>query len=176
MPDVLSRWAYPAAHAAPDVSIMGSKEDVAGWEADEREERLWADSKMARGISAEFCQQYGTWYRQVRHAFPAHDCLHPRTSSAPSVCCALQRVHQEERISSDIQDSRLRNLRDRFAAPSCMCGSQKKQVKAMYRNLREQDWSHQGLLSAYACVSDALWANTPPFEGPLSPDLTRCGT
>ena len=43
----------------------------------------------------------------------------------------------------------------------------------MYRNFREQDWSHQGLLSAYACVSDALWANAQPFEGPLPPDLTQ---
>ena len=127
VPDVLSRWAYPAAHAAPDVSIMGSKEDVAGWEADEREERLWADTQMARGISAEFCQQYGIWYRQFRHAFPAHDCLHPRTFSAQF---ALHRVHQEERISSDIQESWLRNLRDRFAVPSRMCRSQKKTGKS----------------------------------------------
>ena len=107
VPDVLSRWAHPAAHAAPDVSIMGSKEDVAGSEADERKERLWADSQMARGISAEFCQQYGTWYGQFRHAFPTHDYLHARTSSAPSICCALHRGHQEERISIYIQDSRL---------------------------------------------------------------------
>ena len=173
MPDVLSRWAYPAAHAAPDVSIMSSEEDVAGLEADEREERLWADSQMARGISAEFCQQYGIWYRQFRHVFAAHDCLHPRTSSAPSVCCAVHRVHQEEPNSSEIEDSWLRNLRDRFAVPSRMCRIQKKQVKAMYRNLREQDWSHQRLLSAYACVSDALWANAQHFDGPLSPDLTQ---
>ena len=89
VPDVMSRWAYPAAHAAPDVSIIGSKDDVEGWEADEREERLWADSQMARGISAEFCQHSGAWYGQFRHAFPAHDCLRPRTSSAPSVVVVL---------------------------------------------------------------------------------------
>ena len=59
VPDVMSRWAYPAAHAARNVSIMGSQADVEGWEADDQEERSWADSQVARKIPPDFVRAYG---------------------------------------------------------------------------------------------------------------------
>ena len=65
VPDVMSRRAYPAAHAAPDVSIMRSQADVEGWEADDRKERNWADSQVA----ATFLQSTS------RHIVPGTDSL-----------------------------------------------------------------------------------------------------
>ena len=46
VPDILSCWSYPAHEAAPDVSIHGTEEDLAGWERDELEEKEWADSEL----------------------------------------------------------------------------------------------------------------------------------
>ena len=61
VPDVMSRWAYLAALAAPDVFIMGSQADVEGWEAANREERKRADSQVARVIPLEFVCTYSAW-------------------------------------------------------------------------------------------------------------------
>ena len=78
----------------------------------------------------------------------------------------------EDEQSREGHESRLRTLRHRFDFPSRMCRSQKKTVRTLFRNPSEQDWSHQGLIPAYACVSDSLWEGLEPLTGALSPDLT----
>ena len=171
VPDVMSRWAYPAAHAAPDVSIMGSQADVEGWEADDREERSWADSQVAREIPPEFVRAYSAWYRQFAGVCPARERV--RLASAVPDFPSLRRIYEEEQSSGEIHQSRVRNLQHRFSVPSRPHRSQKRQLKTMYKNYDEQDWSYQGLVPAYACISDSLWASSEPLTGSVPSELVQ---
>ena len=46
VPDILTRWSYPAHEPAPDVSIHGCETDVLGWEQDEQQVKAWAHSEL----------------------------------------------------------------------------------------------------------------------------------
>ena len=59
VPDILSRWSYPAHQAAPDVSIHGCETDVLGWEQDEQEVKAWADSEL------QFSRRVRRWVRAI---------------------------------------------------------------------------------------------------------------
>ena len=171
VPNVMSRWAYPAAHAASDVSIMGSQADGEGWEADDREERSWADSQVAREIPLEFVRAYSAWYRQLAGVGAARDRV--RLSSVVPDCPSLRRVYEEEQSSGEIHQSRTRNLQHRFSVPSRPHRSQTRQLRTMYKNYDEQDWSYQGLVPAYACMSDSLWASSEPLTGSVPSELVQ---
>ena len=45
--DVLSRWAYPAYLANPDINLHGSDANQAGWDALEPETAQWVDAELA---------------------------------------------------------------------------------------------------------------------------------
>ena len=113
---------------------------------------------------------YGTWYRQFQAITSAG---HEQSPSQPADFSRLCRMTLEDEQSRKVHESRLRALRHRFDFPSRMCRSQKKTVRTLFRNLSEQDWSHQGLIPAYACVSDSLWEGLEPLTGALSPNFTR---
>ena len=97
IPDVMSRWAYPAAHAVNNVSILGSQADVEGWEADDQEERKLADSQVARKIPPEFVQAYSAWYRQFAGVCPARERV--RLLSVIPVFPSLRSIYEEEQSS-----------------------------------------------------------------------------
>ena len=59
VPDILSRWSYPAHQVAPDVSIHGCETDVLGWEQDEQEVKAWADSEL------QFSRRVRRWVRSL---------------------------------------------------------------------------------------------------------------
>ena len=89
VPDVLSRWAYPANTAAPDSSIHESENDAAAWERTEvevreqenqalREHPLFADcvqelergSKSLHLLSQNDGRQSGLSFYLSSHPYP----------------------------------------------------------------------------------------------------------
>ena len=154
VPGVMSRWVYPVAHAAPDVSIMGSQADVEGWEADDREERSWADSQVAREIPPHFVRAYGAWYRQFAGVCPARErvCLSSVVSDFPSV----RRIYEEEQSSGEIHQSPVQNCNTGFLfthAPTVVRnGSSGPCTKIMMsRTGRTRVWSLRTLVFQIHC-------------------------
>ena len=137
VPDVMSRWAYPAAHAAPNVSIMGSQADVEGWEADDKKKRQWADSQVAWDIPPDSVRTYGARYRRFASVCSARE--HEHLSSVVSDFPLLRKTYKEEQSSEEIRQRRIRNLKHRFPDPSRPHRSQKRQLRTMCRYYHEQD-------------------------------------
>ena len=131
VPDVMSRPAFPAAHAAPDVSIMGSQADLEWWETGDKEERQWADSQVARDIPPEFVRTYGACCRQFASVCSARDQL--QLSSVVSDFPSPRRIYEEEQSCEEIHQRLMRNLKDRFSVPSRPHRSQKRQLRTCAR-------------------------------------------
>ena len=150
---------------------MGSQADVEGWEADDREERSWADSQVAREIPPDLVRAYGAWYRQFAGVCPARERV--RLWSVVPDFPSLRRIYEEEQSSGEIHHSRVRNFQHRLSVPSRPHRGQKRQLTTMYKNYDEQDWSYQGLVPAYACISDSLWASSEPLTGSVPSELVQ---
>ena len=94
-------------------------------------------------------------------------------SSVVSDFPSLRRIYEEEQSSWEIHQSRVRNLQHRLSVPARPHGSQKRQLRMMCKNYDEQDWSYQGLVPAYACISDSQWASSEPLTGSVPPELVQ---
>ena len=145
--------------------------DVEGWEADDREKWSWADSQVAPEIPPEFVRAFCAWYRQFARVCLARERM--RLSSVVPDLPSLRRIYEGEQSSGEIHQGRVPNLRHRISVPSRLHRSQKRQLRSMYKNYDEQDWSYLGLVPAYACISDSLWASSEPLTGSLPSDLVQ---
>ena len=96
-----------------------------------------------------------------------------RLSSVVPDFPSLRRIYEEEQSSGEIHQSRVWNLRHRFTVPSRPHRSQKRQLRTMCKNYDEQDWSYQGLVPAYTCISDLLWASSEPLTGSVPSELVQ---